>query len=142
MPYSYSEHISDIGIKASGPDLKSAFEEGVAAMLDIMFELDTIDEREGFVISAEAGDIETLFVEVLNEVLSVQGLNELALKRTKADEIRREENRYLFRGTAFGEKFDREKHGVKTEVKGATYSGLRYNGGRGGVFELECILDV
>lgn len=142
MPYSYTEHISDIGISATGADLKSAFESGVEAMLNIMFDLRTINEVKSVGISAEAADIELLFVEVLNEVLSLQSVKGLALKRLEAWEIKRVKEGFAFRGSAFGEDIDLSRHEVRTEVKGATYSGLYYNGGEGGEHVLKCILDV
>ncbi|MBI4949422.1 MAG: archease [Deltaproteobacteria bacterium] len=142
MPYSYCEHVSDIGIRAEGPDLKSAFSEGVSAMLNVMFDASTIGEGEVREILAEAPEIETLFVEVLNEVLSIQGLDELAFKRIETFEIERTAGGFRYSGIAFGEKFDRARHGARTEVKGATYSGLKYNHGANGTHALECILDV
>lgn len=142
MPYAYTEHISDIGIEASGATLEAAFEAGVEATLNIMFDLDTIEERERVDICAEAPDIELLFVEVLNEVLSLQGLKGLALRRMGGAKIMKKEGGFAFTGTACGEGFDPARHGVRTEVKGATYSGLRYNNGEGGVHLLCCVLDV
>lgn len=142
MPYSYFEHISDIGIEAVGSDIGSAFEAGAEAALNVMFDLDTIEEKEPVDIIAEAADVEMLFVEVINEVISIQGRDELALKRLKTGKITSRDGKLAFSGAAFGEKFDPVKHGVKTEVKGATYSGLYYNGGKGGEHVLRCILDV
>ncbi|MFQ5735535.1 MAG: archease [Thermodesulfobacteriota bacterium] len=141
MPYSYSEHISDIGIEAVGADLASAFEAGVEATLNIMFDLDAIEEKVCVEVRAEAGDVETLFVEVINEVLSLQGRDELALRRLKVEEISTGDG-FALRGKAFGESFDAARHGPGTEVKGATYSGLFYNNGEGGVHVLRCVLDV
>ncbi len=142
MPYSYTEHISDIGIRAEGDTLAAAFESGVEAVLGVMFELDTIDERLDVPIIARAREADLLFVEVINEVISMQGRDALALKRLKTDELKNTDNGFVYRGTAYGEKLNLDKHGVKTEVKGATYSGLRYNKGEGGTHILECILDV
>ncbi|MBI5345432.1 MAG: archease [Deltaproteobacteria bacterium] len=141
MPYSYIEHISDIGIKASAPTLQEAFEAGAEAMLNVMFDLGTIDEAGSVPINAEAGDIALLFVEVLNEVLSIQGRDSLALKRLKTREIKDTGAGFAYCGEAFGEGFDPEKHAVKTEVKGATYSGLQYTEA-GNEYTLQCILDV
>jgi len=142
MGYAYTEHISDIGIEASGDTLEAAFEAGVEATLNIMFDLDTIEEGERVPVIAEAPAIELLFVEVLNEALSVQGLNGLALRRVSESRIREKEGGFTFSAIAYGERFDPARHGVKTEVKGATYSGLRYNNGEGGVHLLSCVLDV
>ena len=41
MVYSYTEHISDIGIVASAPTLEAAFEEGVKAALETFKDFDT-----------------------------------------------------------------------------------------------------
>lgn len=142
MGYTYTEHISDIGIEAGGDSLEAAFEAGIEATLNIMFDLDTIEEKEQIPVTAEGADIELLFVEVLNEVLSIQGLGELALKRVGKSEIWKKDGGFAFSGVAYGESFDPARHGVKTEVKGATYSGLSYNNGEGGVHLLACVVDV
>jgi len=141
VPYTHFDHISDIGIRSEAPTLEGAFEDGVRAMLDVMFELDTIEEKVSVEITAGANDVEALFVEVLNEVLSVQGRDELALRSIETGEIKRTEGGFTFRGTARGEKIDLEKHGVKTEVKGATYSALKYER-VDGMHVLQCVLDV
>ena len=44
MPYSYFEHISDVGLLASAKTLEGAFEEGATAMLAVIFDLDTVTE--------------------------------------------------------------------------------------------------
>jgi SHS2 domain-containing protein len=142
MPYTYSEHISDIGISVESPTLKCAFEEGALAMLNIMFDLDTIREKTEVLISAEARDMDMLFVEVLNEVLSIQGRDDLALKRLKAHEVKDAGGALVFIGSAFGEGFDKLRHSVKTEVKGATYSGLEYKVTEKGGHSFKCVLDV
>jgi len=142
MPYTYTEHIADVGIEATGASLPEAIESGVEAMLNLMFDLSTVDEREGFPIMVEAREIELLFVEVLNETLSIQGLHGLAIKRLKVDAIKTGEEEVVLTGTVYGEGFDAKKHVVKTEVKGATYSGLSYNNGEGGTHILRCVLDV
>ncbi len=144
MPYSYFEHISDVGLRASAETLERAFEEGAAAMLAVIFELDTIDEVTNVGITARARLVELLFVEVLNELLSIQGRDELALKRLETIEIKRtgDGGGFVYRGTAHGEALDRSRHGLKTEVKGATYSELYYNGGEGGEHILKCVIDV
>jgi SHS2 domain-containing protein len=80
-------------------------------------------------------------VEVLNEVVSIQSRDELALKRLETIELKSGPDGFIYRGTAHGEKFA-GKHVVKTEVKGATYSELYYNNGEGGEHILECVLDV
>lgn len=142
MPYSYIEHISDIGIHAEGDTLAAAFESGVEAVLGVMFVLDTVDENVKVAIHASAPEIDLLFVEVINEVLSMQGRDGLALKRLETRALEKTDKGFIFTGIAHGETLNLDKHEVRTEVKGATYSGLRYYKGEGGRHCLECILDV
>ncbi len=142
MPYSYFEHISDDGLQASAKTLEDAFEEGATAMLAVIFDLDTITEVMSVGITARAHVVELLFVEVLNELLSIQGRDELALKRLETIEIKRTGDGFVYSGTAHGEPLDTARHGLKTEVKGATYSELYYNSGEGGEHVLKCVIDV
>lgn len=142
MTYSYIEHVSDVCIRADADSLAKAIESGVEAMLNVTFGLDTIEERVSVAISASARTPELLFVEVLNEVISMQGLRELAIRRIETRAIDTHGNAMYYTGTAYGEEFDRKKHEVRTEVKGATYSGLSYNNGEGGTHTLTCVLDV
>lgn len=142
MPYTYLDHEADVGIRAIGDTLEEAFQEGAKAMLNVMWEIATIEERQNVSIESEARDIPELFVEALNEILSKQGIEELAIARFHVDEIKRQENgRYRLKGTAFGEPLNLEKHTVKTEVKAATYAGLRYEE-KEGQHIVQCILDV
>ena len=142
MPYTYLDHDADVGIRASGASVEEAFEEGAKAMLNVMWDISTIEERQNVSIECEARDVPELFVEMLNEILFKQGVEELALARLKIDEIKRQENgRYKLKGIAFGEPLDIDKHAVKTEVKAATYAGLRYEE-KEGQHMVQCILDV
>ncbi|MBI5886543.1 MAG: archease [Deltaproteobacteria bacterium] len=142
MSYTYFEHVSDVCLRAEGTTLAGAIESGAEAMFNVSFDLETITERETVAIRAEARTPELLFVEVLNECLSLQAIGELALKRLLTQEIKKLDKGLSYTGVAYGEAFDRDKHTVRTEVKGATYSGLTYNNGKGGTHVLTCVLDV
>lgn len=142
MGYTYLEHVSDVCLRAEGRTLAEAIESGAEAMFNVSFDLETIAENKTVAINAEARTPELLFIEVLNECLSLQAIGELALKRLLTKEIKKLDNGLSYAGAAYGEPFDRGKHTVKTEVKGATYSGLTYNNGAGGTHMLTCVLDV
>lgn len=142
MSYSYIEHISDVCIRAEGRTLAEAIDSGAEAMFNVSFGLDTVTEHNAVVINAHAPDPDLLFVEVLNECLSIQGIGGLALRRLKTQEIKQVDGGLSYVGTAYGEAFDRFKHTTKTEVKAATYSGLTYNDGKYGIHVLTCVLDV
>ena len=126
MTYIYLDHPSDVAIRAEGTSAKKALEEGAGAMLNVIFEVKSIRETKEVSLSAEAPEMETLFIEVLNELLSVQDRDALALKRLKAVSIDKTPEGYVFKGIAYGERFRPDETEVKTEVKAATYSALSY----------------
>lgn len=90
MPYSYYEHVSDIGIRAEGSTLEEAFACGVEAALGVMFDLDTIDDVTAVEANATAPEVDLLFVEAINEVLSLMARDELAGKGIRDVKIERD----------------------------------------------------
>ncbi|HBR16042.1 MAG TPA: hypothetical protein DD725_00320 [Deltaproteobacteria bacterium] len=141
MPYTYLDHEADVGIRAVGSTLEEAFEQGAKAMLNVMWDISKVEERQNVSIECKAGDIPELFVEALNEILFKQDVEGLVLARFQVDEIKKADERYKLKGTVFGEPLNLDKHSVKTEVKAATYAGLRYEV-KEGQHSVQCILDV
>ncbi|MBI3399510.1 MAG: archease [Deltaproteobacteria bacterium] len=141
MPYAYLDHEADVGIRATGSTLEEAFEQGAKAMLNVMWDISTIEERQNVSIECEARDIPELFIEALNEILFRQDVEGLVLARVKVGEIKNINGIYKLKGTVFGEPLNFDKHTVKTEVKAATYAGLRYEE-KEGRHSMQCILDV
>ncbi len=141
MPYSYIEHTADIGIRAEGKDLSEVIGSAAQATLNVMHRTDSVTPSVSITFSVDADETATLVVEVLNELLFIQDRHGLSLKGLKVLEIKEEEEYMRLIGVCTGEKFDAEKHGAKTEVKAATYSGLKYEEGpKECIFE--CLLDV
>ncbi len=133
--------MADVGIQAIGSSLEEAFQDGAKAMLNCMWDISTISERQDAAVECEARDIPELFVETLNEILFKQDVEGLALDRFQVDDVKKVNDRYKLKGTVYGEPFDLDKHTVKTEVKAATYAGLRYEE-KQGQHMVQCILDV
>ncbi|MEE9543723.1 MAG: archease, partial [Thermodesulfobacteriota bacterium] len=126
MGFSYLEHVSDVGFLAYGESIEEAFKSGAEALLNIVFDLDTIGDDITVPITAHAPAPELLFVESLNELISILDSEGLALKGIREVRISKERDGYSFNATSYGEKFNADIHTVKCEVKGATYSGLTY----------------
>lgn len=142
MPYVYLDHEADIGIRATGSSVEEAFQEGAKAMLNVMWDISRIEERNSVSIECVAADIPELFVETLNEMLFKQDVEGLALARLEIAELKKQANGgYVLKGTAYGEPLDIDRHSVKTEVKAATYAGLKYEE-KNGKHSVQCILDV
>jgi SHS2 domain-containing protein len=139
MEYELLEHEADIGIRGYGNTIEEAFENGAKAMFSIMIDLETVESEKNVEIKCEAPDIEALFVEWLNELLTKKDIKEMSFSRFKVKIYK--DDIYKLEGTASGEKFDQKKHKAKLEVKGASYSGLKIGKKDEKIF-IQCIVDV
>lgn len=136
MLYETFDHRADIGVRGYGKSAEEAFENGAKALFSVMVDLKDVKPEEREDVSCEASDREMLFVEWLNSLLSLSHLSDKLFCNFK---VRIEGNRLT--GSAWGERLDKEKHHMMTEVKGATYSMLKV-GREGDVYIAQCIVDV
>ncbi len=72
MTYKFLEHTADIGIEVKAKNLSEAFIEAIFGLLDLIFnknfkELDSNEPRE--VLEIRSYDLESLLVDILNEIL-------------------------------------------------------------------------
>ena len=140
MPYEFLDHEADIGIRSTGDTLEEAFEEGAKAMFAVMVDIETVEAIQKIEIEVKANDIAALFVEWLNELLTQSDIEGIFFSLFEITTIESLENTYLLKGSAFGESRDSKKHILRTEVKGATYSGLKVWESQ--KFHAQCVLDV
>ncbi len=144
MAFKYIEHEADMGILGIGSTIGEAFEEGAKAMFGIMADLEKIEPKEEITVKCTAPGIEELFVEWLNALLAEKDIKEMLFSEFKV-KIEKKNSSYILNGKARGEKLDQEKHQVKLEVKGATYSGLKFfERMEKGIkkYYIQCVVDV
>jgi SHS2 domain-containing protein len=114
------EHEADVGVRGYGKTIEEAFQNGAKAMFDIMANLGKVDSINEFRIRCEASDLEELFVEWLNALLSQAGVKTMIFSEFKVEKISKTDRGYELIGLAKGEKLNPEKHETKIEVKAAT----------------------
>ena len=139
--HTFLEHEADIGLRAAGDCWGCAFSAGAAGMLEVMAEpasVRAVDERR---IELTGGDIGCLFVAWLNELLYLRDAEDMLFSSCDVKISRGEEGRLNLTATVLGEPLCPERHGLKTEVKAATFSGLRYEE-KGGRCWVQCLLDL
>ena len=136
MTFERFEHRADVGVRGFGETLEEAFVEGARAMFSVMVELEGVSPEKTFDIEVSASDEEALFVEWLNELLSIGDLNDVVFCKFEA-----KISGNSLKGKASGEKWDLKKHEPKTEVKAATYSQLQVKK-ENGSYVAQCIVDV
>lgn len=123
--YEQFEHQADVGIRGYGETLEEAFENGAKAMFSVMVNLERVEPKKEVEIECEAANLEELFIEWLNKLLSEAGIENLVFSDFKIKEIKKVNSGYKLLGLAKGEGLNPEKHEPKVEVKAATYSQLR-----------------
>jgi len=143
MPFEILDHEADAGVRGLGRTVEEAFTEGARGMFSLMVELDRVRPEEEVEVACRADSLETLFVAWLGELLLERDLKGLVFSRF---EVRishaREGDGYHLQGRAWGEPLDPERHGVKVEVKAATYSGLKSGRTADGGYYVQCVVDL
>ncbi len=122
--YELLEHQSEIGIRASGNTIEEALCEASKALFSIMTAINRIEEIESSNILIKANNIEELFAQLMNELIFMMNVNNSFYSKFEYT-ITDEKNEIVLTGIVHGEKIDSTKHELRTEVKAATYSGLK-----------------
>lgn len=133
--YEILDHEADVGVKGYGKNWEQAFQEAAKAMFSLMTDLDKIKPRKTLEIEAESDEIDTLFIEFLNELLYLQSIHEMIFSEFK---IKIKNNK--LKGKIKGQKI-KEDTELRTEVKAATYAGLKAKQENNQKI-VQCILDV
>jgi SHS2 domain-containing protein len=141
MPFEHREHQADVVLVAWGVTLAEAFEGAAQGLLELMVNTVDVTPAAAIELACEAEDISTLFVTFLNEILFARDQQGMFFHHVQVLEIRQRDGVQALRGVVWGEPVDFRKHAVRSEVKAATYGGLRYLTNHG-VHRLECIIDV
>jgi len=134
--YELTEHTADVGILAWGRDLKEAFANAALGMLSVMVEPEEVAEKDVREVEVEAGDVESLLVGWLNELIYLFDVEHLLFKRFDIKEIDKDRIHAL----CYGEKIEPSRHHLKTGVKAATYHMLKVE--RNDLFRVHIILDI
>ncbi|MFA5410352.1 MAG: archease [Candidatus Omnitrophota bacterium] len=138
--YELIEHTADIGIRVKGASLEDIFRNAAAAMFDIIAgeKPKTPQQRpqpRNIAVGQKADNLEDLFLNWLNELLSLSATKELIFSDFLIDKL--DENN--LKATAIGAGIENYK--VNTEIKAATYHRLKIEKVPGG-WQAEVIFDV
>jgi SHS2 domain-containing protein len=139
MSYTYFDHEADLGIIAEGRTLEEAFEEGAQAMLDAICEHQGKKEEE-FSIRLNAQDLESLWIDFLNELLAQMDIQEIFLSSCKVKKINMNKGVCNLEGKAYG--FPRSNRVTrKSEIKAATYCQVKVIQ-KINACKVRCVLDL
>ncbi len=116
--YEFIDHTADIGLKANGKDLSEAFAHAAEGMFDIITDSSAIENKGEYHIDLHSDDMEQLLVDWLNELLFLQGAENLVFGSFSVDV---DEQNARLSATVSGEEFDTKKHKIGMEIKAVTY---------------------
>lgn len=132
------EHTADIGIEVEADTLEGLFEGAALGMVSIMADPSRdIGRGTGVDVSLEAGDIEGLMFEWLNELLFIMDTEGVLLSGFRVGGIKG----LHLEATARGEEIRQEESRLMTEIKAATFHQLLVEE-RGGSWFARVIFDV
>ncbi len=138
--YELFEHKADIGVKGTGESLEEAFSECAKAMFSVMVNIEMISPDTSFEFKVKSSNREELLIDFLNELLYLKDINGMMFSGFYLY-ITRDRGKIILKGKASGEKVNKKKHDLKSEVKAATYHQLKIEK-KNGEFVAQCVVDV
>jgi SHS2 domain-containing protein len=117
----FLEHTTDADIEAWGPTLERAFAQAAEGFYETMLILDKIDPIVEEHIEVNGHDKKELLYNWLEQLLLEFDIKEMVYASYDISIAPDEPTPFKLRASMRGEKYDRGKHGAKTEVKGVTY---------------------
>ena len=138
--FEFLEHTADAYIAAYGKSLAEAFENAALAMFETMAYTERVKDLEEESVEVEGDDEEALLYSWLEELLLRFEIEGKLYSRFKVDEIRTSPEGYVLEARIWGESYDRERHGSKTDVKAVTYHRMEIL--RNDMVTVKYILDI
>ena len=115
------EHVTDAYIEAWGPTLERAFAEAAEGFYETMLNLEKIDPIIEEQVKADGHDKKELLYNWLETLLLEFDIKDMVYAFYEISIASDGPTLFKLRARVRGEKYDRSKHGTKTEVKGVTY---------------------
>jgi SHS2 domain-containing protein len=117
----FLEHTTDAYIEAWGPTLERAFAQAAEGLYETMVNLETIDSIIEGSVQVDGHDKKELLYNWLEQLLLEFDIKQMVYASYDVSIRSDTPKLFLVRGKLKGEKYDRQKHGAKTEVKSVTY---------------------
>ncbi len=137
MRYRYLDHTSDLGVEIYGQDLEELFANGLYALFDNITEIERVREREEKEVSLAGENLEDLFMDWLRELLFLFATEHFLGKRVKEFSL----SDFNLKAQVIGERFDKDRHPLKIEIKTPTYHLFQIKKEEG-IYRARVIFDV
>jgi SHS2 domain-containing protein len=114
------EHEADVGLVVRGRDGRDLFANAGLALFELVCDVSAVEERSAYALAGEADGVESLLVAWLNDLVYLFEGERVVCRRFAFPAW----SETAYRGEAFGEPVDEERHEPRDFVKAATYHGL------------------
>jgi SHS2 domain-containing protein len=125
--YRYLDHVSDALVEAWGQSIQGAMAQAALAFFDTMINLDSIEPKLTEVVNSEGHDEKELLYDWLETLLLKFDIDGMVYSQFMVDPIGENAGEMTLRARVSGERYVREKHGSKVEIKGVTYHLMEIN---------------
>jgi SHS2 domain-containing protein len=121
MPYRYLEELSsaDAAFEATGRTLEELFSDAAIATFEVMADTTTVNQLLIHEIELENESVDGLLIDWLSELVFLKDTENILF--SVFDINIRKNDVYILKAEAKGEKIDREKHSLRSDVKAVTY---------------------
>lgn len=135
--YKTIEHTADFGMEFFGGSRDELFVSAGEGLFDAICDLDEVGCAESFDIEVDGIDIEELLINWLRELLYLHHIKGMLLRKFDIFAL----DDYTLRAKVGGERFDKNRHCIKREIKAATYHDLKVER-KDGMWMSRVIFDV
>ena len=111
------DHVTDAYLEAWGQTIEAAFSSAAEALFDTMLNLTQVQPRLADEVNVEGHDEMELLYNWLEALLLKFEIGNVAYSRFQVDPIVRSRTSVTLHARILGEKYNREKHGSKHELK-------------------------
>jgi len=140
--FEFEDHTADVQVKSWGRTLEEAFSQtAYSLMATITPDLDKVSPEIEKELNIMAEDKEALLFDFLSEFLFLFDVEELVFSDINVESIKQKENDYVIKAILKGEKFNKNKHEIGTEVKAITYSFMNISEKKGYI-EISIVFDI
>jgi SHS2 domain-containing protein len=135
--YQILKHASDVSVLATGATLTDTLASLAEGMFSLIVDTMTILPRKSIAVEIDAQDMDELIVEWLNELLFNYDADGFLPREFN---ITVDETHYSLAAYCQGERIDRDRHFLRTEVKAATPDKLKVHDD--GEWSIQVVLDI
>ena len=140
--FKFEEHTADVKVRAYGSTIEEAYAQSAYALITTLSpDLSRISKKREKSLTIKAEDKEALLFDFLSELLYIFDVDHLIFSKISIIYIKEIDDGYELKAVLNGEKFNKNKHEIGTEVKAITYSYMNIEE-KDDRWEIEIVFDI